>query len=130
MVPSVGNVAKAFNNAVDQSFREILGDTAAEAIYDHLQRNYSVPRETVFTDFVKFTAAVRGIFAEASPTIERAIAKRFYSNLGLTFVAQPRLTLQDYVDEAISASARRRLDPPLVTRTIYPYQSHQNPPEE
>jgi hypothetical protein len=103
----VTTVSKAFNDAVDQSLRGILGDIAAEAIYDHLQKNYNLPREAIFTRFLELSGALRAIFREVSPTIERAIAKRFYSNLGLTFVAQARLTLQDYVDGAIFARATR-----------------------
>lgn len=107
MPPSVGNVSREFTSAVDQSLRGILGDIAAQALYNQLQQNYALPREAVFTEFLKFTAALRATFGEVSPTIERAIAKRFYSNLGLTFVAQPRLTLQDYVDGAIFARATK-----------------------
>jgi hypothetical protein len=110
----VTTVSKAFNDAVDQSLRGILGDVAAEAVYDHLQRNYDLPREAIFTDFLKFSAALRGIFTGVSPTIERAIAKRFYSILGLTFIAQPRLTLQDYVDGAIFARAARPAEKQMI----------------
>lgn len=115
MPPSVGNVSTAFNEAVDESLRGVLGDVAAEAIYDHLLQTHSIPRENIFIRFLEFTAAIRTIFGAVSPTIERVIAKRFYSRLGLRFEAREGRTLQDYVDKAILERATGRAEERILT---------------
>ena len=101
MTSGVVRLAPVFNQAVEKSLRGILGDVAAKAIEDHLQERFSLARQDYFNQVSTFTSAIRAIFERSSGTIERAIAKRFYANLGLAFTKRTAASLADYVDAVV-----------------------------
>jgi CRP-like cAMP-binding protein len=92
---------------VDQGLQRLIGRKATEAIYDHLERNYSLKREDIPKKLDTFTKLTKSIFGEkGSGTVERRIAKLLWENLGWRFQAIQGLELIDYVNLARERIAR------------------------
>jgi hypothetical protein len=98
-------LGREFNDAlvesIDETITALLSGAVVDALYAHLQTNYSISRneipyrlDTLFTTLEK----IFGI--RSSQTITKAIARKFYLKLGLEFTANPSGTLLEYVEEA------------------------------
>ena len=79
------HLAPIFTESVDDALIGILGNVAGEAVLEHLEKDYSIPRREIPSHIMEFSAAAEKIFGKTFQTIERAIAKRFYRKLGLEF---------------------------------------------
>jgi hypothetical protein len=79
---------------------------AGEAVLEHLEKYYSIPRREIPSHIIELSAAAEEIFGKTFRTIERAIAKRFYRKLGLEFSERTDFQLRDYVNIAILEGAR------------------------
>jgi hypothetical protein len=94
-----------FNDAlvesIDETITELLGRTVLNALYAHLETNYSISRNELPHRLDTLTTPLQRVFGvRSSQTITRAIAKKFYLKLRLEFTADPTCTLLEYVDEA------------------------------
>ena len=108
------NLVSVFVDSVDSTLRGILGNMATDAFYLHLQKEYFLTKQDIFNSLREFIEELRIIFEKSSPTIERAIARRLYSQLGLPFVERPKeVGLDDYVDDAFQRATR-------LTRKVLP----------
>jgi hypothetical protein len=83
--------------AIDQALADLLGTRSIEIIYDHLERNCSMSRRDVPERLVDFCHLLETTFGRGAVTIERTIAKKFYSKLGRKFIDYPGYTLVEYV---------------------------------
>lgn len=87
--------------SLDESAAMVLGEIARKAVYEVLEKKYGIERNRIPERLNELTSAFETIFgATAGKTMVRAIVKRLYSKLGLTFVEIPDWRLPDYVREA------------------------------
>lgn len=100
---SSSSVLKQFNcslvEAVDESLLA-LGEVVRRSIYQYVERNHQVEREDIPEKLEAFHKCLQGIFGVATNVIERLMAKRLYSKLGLSFESHENWTLVDYVNHA------------------------------
>jgi len=86
---------------IDEALAGVLGINVRDAIYLALLTNFSVTREELPKHLDKFEQLLEdNIGQRAAKVIFRAIAKRLYSELNLTFSEEPTYSLTDYVMEA------------------------------
>lgn len=107
--------------AIDQALGDLLGRRAREAIYDHLERKCYMAREEMPQRLGEFCDILRDNFGKAGTTIERTIAKRFYSRLEKRFIDYPGYGLVDYVEKASSQPSQRTIGLPITTTTVTTY---------
>jgi len=87
--------------SVDETLAGILGINVRDSVYLALLTSLSLTRDEIpyhldkFEQFLESTVGRRAAYV-----IFRAIAKRLYSELKLTYVANPSFRLTDYVSGA------------------------------
>jgi hypothetical protein len=86
--------------SIDETLTGLLSRKVADALYAHLQAAHSISRDEVPYRLETFCSAFDSIFGSSHKTICRAIARKFYVKLGLTFFDNPSRTLIEYVEEA------------------------------
>lgn len=104
--------------AIDQTLADLLGRRAREAIYDHFERKCYMAREEVPQRLGEFCNILQANFGRAGTTIERAIAKRFYSRLEKRFIDYPGYGLVDYVEKVSSQPSHHVMGFPITTTTV------------
>ena len=81
----------------------MLGLIIRDAVYLRLLTKYSITREETPRHLDTFQTMLEDCFGPgAAKVLSRAIAKRLYSELHLTFTANPAFGLPEYVKEAKS----------------------------
>jgi len=89
--------------STDDTLAGVLGFNVRDSIYLALLTKFSVTREELPKHLDKFEMLLENISGpRAAKVLYRAIAKRLYSELKLTFVADPKLGLREYVEQAKS----------------------------
>ena len=87
--------------SIDETVIILLSRGVLDALYAHLQSKYHVSRNEVPHNLEPLLVTLEKIFGIASSqTISKAIAKRFYSKLGVEFKGNPGGTLIDFVEDA------------------------------
>lgn len=87
--------------SVEESLACVLGDMVKKAVYDALEKHYSIVRNQIPERLNDFTLALEKTFGMTpSRTIGKVIVKSLYSKLGLAFVEKADWRLPDYVREA------------------------------
>ena len=81
----------------------VLGEIVRQTLYDCLERNCQLKRANIPEKLEPFHVALAGLFGERGTLVERLIARRLYSKLGLKFEAHEDWTLVDYVSRAKKA---------------------------
>ncbi|MEM3608199.1 MAG: hypothetical protein QW238_04970 [Candidatus Bathyarchaeia archaeon] len=77
-----------------------LGSNVRQVLYLHLERHYKVRREDIPERIDKLHEVLRGLLGDGGEVLEKFIARRFYSRLGLDFIDHKGWTLTDYVENA------------------------------
>jgi len=90
----------ALRESIDETISILLSPEVDDALYLHLWRVHSISRDEAPYKLEILCSALEQVFGRGSKIISKAIAKRFYTKLGLTFFDDPTLTLIDYVEEA------------------------------
>ncbi|UCC33881.1 MAG: hypothetical protein JSW53_02445 [Candidatus Bathyarchaeota archaeon] len=109
---------------VDESL-SILGDSAKQAIYFSLEREYEIEKEEIPDKIEGFTNAIEEIFGMGAKLLQIQIMKRLYQTIGLDFEYFPEkgeLLFVEYVTaigDAYTKGPTRRLPAP----------SYMQPPE-
>jgi len=103
--------AKTLNELVWESVDEVLngliGKKPTEAIYDHLERHFSLARGDIPQNTETLFDVVKELFGQkSSRVISRSIAKRVFENLGWEFVPVQGFGFSDYVEMARARIAR------------------------
>jgi len=103
--------AKTLNELVWESVDEVLngliGKKPTEAIYDHLERQFSIARDDIPQNTETLFEVVKGLFGQkSSMVVSRCIAKRVYENLGWEFVQVEGFGFSDYIEMARARIAR------------------------
>ena len=104
--------------AIDQVLVDLLGRRAREAIYDHLERRCYMARDEVPQRLDEFCDILHVNFGKGGTTIERTIAKRFYSKLEKKFIDYPGYGLVDYVEKASSQPGQATVGLPITATTV------------
>jgi len=87
--------------SVDESLAGLLGDVVRKAVYDALEKHFSITRNQIPERLDDFSLGLEKSFGIVpSKTIGKVIVKRFHSKLGLLFVERADWRLPDYVREA------------------------------
>lgn len=69
--------------AIDESFNKILGETATQAIYFHLEQDHHLKREDIPDNLEDFLFNLERIFGIGALVIEKTIMENLYSRLSL-----------------------------------------------
>ena len=102
--------ARAFNDflleTIDETITILLSREVADALYAYLQTTLSISRDHIPFQLDTLSSVLESTFGlQGSPTISKAIARRFYSKLALKF-SDNGGTLSEYVQGAKFQAAR------------------------
>lgn len=92
--------------SINQTIAAILGESVLGALYAHLQKFHDITPAEIPYRLDTLSSALEKTFGTSFNTIEKAAAKRLYSNLGLEFEERPGHRLIDYVESAKVTYAR------------------------
>ena len=89
--------------SIDESLGAILGLVVRDALFLRLLTKYSLTREETPRHLDTFQTMLEDCFGPGTANVlSRAIAKKLYSKLHLTFTANPAFGLPEYLEEAKS----------------------------
>jgi len=74
---------RALLEAIDKSLNKILGKTATQAIYFHLEQDHHLKREDIPDNLEDFLFNLQRIFGTGALVIEKTIMENLYSRLSL-----------------------------------------------
>ena len=95
------NFDHVLTEAIDGTVSALLSRTVLTALYEHLEKHYSIEYEALPANLKTLHLVLqRTIGFAASTTVERAIAKALYARLKIHFRSTTNLSLLEYVDEA------------------------------
>ena len=78
-----------------------MGEQVLKAVYAHLKDHHGITAEEIPYQLDTLMKTLEATFGAAgAKTIGKAIAKRFYSRMGLEFSDKPAYSLQDYLQDA------------------------------
>jgi hypothetical protein len=86
--------------SIDEAITDLLSRPVVDALYAHLQTNYSISRDEVPCRLDTLITTLEKTFGSSARIITKAIARKFYLKLGLEFTGDPSRTLLEYIDEA------------------------------
>ena len=87
--------------AIDETISNLLGERILESLYEHLTKEHDLPPDKLPYQLNTFIEVLDKVFGAAgSRTIGWAIARDFYSKIGLRFVHNESFRLQDYLEQA------------------------------
>ena len=90
----------ALLESIEETLTGLLSSEVVNALYLHLQTAHSIPRNEVPYRLEALCTTLDKIFGRSHKIICKAIARKFYAKLGLTFFDNPNRTLIEYVEEA------------------------------
>jgi hypothetical protein len=93
---------------IDETLADLLGRRTRTAIYDYLERSYSLGRGDIPEHLDKFFGLMEETFGKGSRTIGRSIIRRMFCKLEWRFEDVPGFEFGDYM-EAIRTRAARGL---------------------
>lgn len=87
--------------SIDETIAGLLSQEVVESLYLNLKTVHSIPRDEVPYRLDLLISILERVFGlRGSKTICKAIAKKAYAKLDLTFLDVPSRTLLDHVEEA------------------------------
>jgi hypothetical protein len=87
--------------SINSTISGLLGSGVLAALHTHLIKNYSVvPEQVPYRLDTLFDILENVLGIQSARTIGWAIARDFYSRIGLPFTATADFTLKDYIDRA------------------------------
>ena len=87
--------------SIRETIAQLLSPKVAEALFEHLEKVYSIRKDEVPSRLDKLLLTLKTTFGSSSAqVVGKAIARRFYSRLGLEFSDNPQRTLVGYVENA------------------------------
>jgi hypothetical protein len=87
-------------NAIDETMSDLFGPVVVQSLHEHLLKFYEVRMEQIPFRLDTLTSTLERTFGASSKIICKAIAKKFYAKLGLTFYDNPGRTLVENVERA------------------------------
>jgi hypothetical protein len=98
-----GDFDRILVESIDETITALLSEQVANALYSYLQRVHSISKHEIPNRLGTLSSTLEKTFGPpSSKTISRAIAKKLYTKLDLTFPKHDSsiLTLLEYVQEA------------------------------
>jgi hypothetical protein len=87
--------------SIHETIAELLSPKVAETLFEHLEKFYSIKKDEVPSRLDMLLLTLNTTFGSRSAqVVEKAIARRFYSRLGLEFSDDLQRTLVGYVENA------------------------------
>jgi hypothetical protein len=87
--------------SVDDTLKELLSEQFRTVFYEYMETTFSLPRTSIPERLDDFQSALSKTLGDTGRAVlEKAIAKRLYLKLGLSFTETPSYTLLQYVREA------------------------------
>ena len=87
--------------SIDETLTILLSREVVDALYGYLQKAHSISRDQIPTRLDTLSSILARTFGlPSSATISKAIARKFYSKLALTFSDNPGGSLLGYVERA------------------------------
>jgi len=105
-------VTRDFNDevkvAIDDAIVDLVGSKVLVSVYQHLRIQYDISGLEVPYRLDTLLEVLGNVFGiVGARTIERTIAKRLYSRLGLDFYDAHSYRLEDYLEQAKKELAQR-----------------------
>lgn len=97
---------KALLEAIDSGL-QVLGKSVRDVVYYYIEQSKSLRYEEIPERLEDFHRFLEGLFGSGARVIEKLIANKLYSQLGLSFEERENWTLVAYVANAKKAKARR-----------------------
>jgi hypothetical protein len=104
--PKTKTVDTLLAESIDEVLQDLIGNKAKEAVFDYLERNYSLAREDIPSNVGRFLLVSEETFGKGTKAISRCIAKRLWEKLGWKFETISGLELPDYLEVAKVRIAR------------------------
>jgi hypothetical protein len=98
------------SESIDEVLTELIGTKPKEAVYDYLERNYSLARDNIPKNLPKFIELLESTFGRGSRTICKGIARRMFEKLGWEFTEVRGFELLDYLEAARARVARELIE--------------------
>lgn len=86
----------------------VLGESPRAAIYFRMERDYSLKKDEIPQRLADFSAAIRKIFGQAAPVIERLILRALCKEFNVNYESVKHNEFQSVVEEV-----RKRSDAPM-----------------
>jgi hypothetical protein len=87
--------------SIDETIAQLLSPMVAERLFEQLEKAHSIKKDEVPSRLDKLLLALENAFgSKSAQVIGKAIARRFYSRLGLEFSNDPQKTLITYIENA------------------------------
>jgi hypothetical protein len=96
--------------SIDEVLSDLLGRRTREAIYDHLERNYSLARSDIPKHVTKFLELLEATFGKGGKTIWKLIVRRMYEKLEWDFYDNPGYEFLDYMEEIRAKITKSLMD--------------------
>ena len=99
--------AKLLSDSIFESMTDLLGIRVREAVYDFMERKYSVARNEIVQHLDQlFTLFDSNFGVTVRKVISRAFVKKVYSKLEWEFLPIPNFEFADYIDTIKTRIAR------------------------
>jgi len=95
---------------IDEVLADLLGRRTREAVYDRLERNYSLARSDIPRHMTKFLQLLDETFGKGSRTIWKSIVKRMFDKLEWKFYDNPGYEFMDYIEEIRTKIAKALIE--------------------
>jgi hypothetical protein len=96
-------VCEVFLESIDETITVLLSREVVNALYLHLQRAHSIPRNEIPYKIETLCSTLNKVFGTSgTAAISKAVARKLFIKLGLTFSDNPPLTLSEYLEVAKS----------------------------
>jgi hypothetical protein len=96
----ISDFDKALIESVDEAVRSLFSQQVLDALHSNLKVKRSIKPEEFPNQLPTLSTVLEKYFGLGSSTVERAIAQRLYSKLGLKFQRIDSYQLADYVENA------------------------------
>jgi hypothetical protein len=88
-------------DSIDEGLADILGERVKGTFYKLIEQKFNMARSSLPNRLDVLASVLSAVLGNSGALVmDKAIAKRFYSRLGLQFVQKPNHSLQNYVTDA------------------------------
>lgn len=107
-----GAFTKLLSDSIGEVLTDLLGTRAREAVFDYMERNYSIARHEIPEHLNQFFMLFERNFGTKSKSvIGRAIAKKVHLKLDWQFEPVPNFEFADYIENIRTRIARETFNP-------------------
>jgi len=118
---SFNEFRKVLLETIDKSLKQVLGETATQTIYFHLEQKHHLKREDIPDNLEDFRFTLEKIFGIGALVIEKTIMENLHSrlslnnkNLGLKYESKEQFNFIDYITDLRSICVKEAVNTPSV----------------